>query len=194
MADLLTNTKIGTTTLAQGGTVTVTLPAIAGTLMVATSTQNAANGLLDYGLSGGGNGAYILCYNNARAQTIATATNTIVQVDTVVSNTNTAIFEQNGYGIQCKVAGLYAVDAMVAFATTGTTGRTGVSIFQNSTQYDFSFIPMRDNYDKAVGCTTLRLAANDIIYFGAYQNSGSNKSLAIGGYVSENRMTISKIA
>jgi hypothetical protein len=32
MAELKTNTKIGTTTIAQGGTVTVTLPAATGTI------------------------------------------------------------------------------------------------------------------------------------------------------------------
>ena len=177
MADLLNNTKIGQTTLAQGVTGTVTLPSIAGTLIVNNSSSNSTGGLFDYNQSGG-SGAAILVYSSV-GRTISTASEVIVNCDTALFNYNTTVFTQSGGGVQVNVAGNYLISGKVSITAGAVTYRLGCTIRKNTdTTNDFhlNFIcPI--GYCRATGSIMLPLAANDVIYLTCFQNSGSNKTL-----------------
>jgi hypothetical protein len=71
MAELLTNTKIGVTTIAQGGAVSVTLPATAGTIALTTQVApSVANAFVIKENTGTTEGTDLYTFNGSGAKTI----------------------------------------------------------------------------------------------------------------------------
>ena len=175
MAQLLTGTKIGQTTLAQGVNGTVTLPSVATTLMVANSPQNSTGGLMDY--SGTGNiGATAYVYSNV-SRTVTHNTATTINCNYQLYNTNTAVYSQSGGGLQVLQAGVYTISGKVSLTAGAITYLVGIAFYAGGASYNLKFMPAGVAYTRASGAITLPLAANDIVYLQCFQNSGSDKTV-----------------
>ena len=136
-------------------------------------------------------GAMFIGYR-AAALTFTTATETLISVDTTTINTNTDVFTLVDNGIKVSVAGTYLVNVKNSVATTGTTGRLGVSVMHNTTQYLCEYSALLNNFQRSIGAVTLVCEANDMIYLYGYQNSGSNR--ALDPTLNGNWLQVTKIA
>jgi phage minor structural protein len=136
-------------------------------------------------------GATFLGYR-ASALSFTNGIETKIDVDTTSYNTDTSVFELTGGGIKVKVAGTYLVSVKNSVKTTGTTGRLGTSVRQNTTSYPLGYIPLRDAYDIVTSTFVLVCAVDDIVYLYGYQNSGAGR--ALDPSLTGNHLQVTKIA
>ena len=175
MSLVLSGSTSGSVTLqepAVAGTTTISLPATSGTALVAPTALTVPNTTGTVMVSG--NMPAFSAYLSSN-QTISTGTDTKVQFNTEVFDTNSCYDNTTNYRFTPTVAGYYEVTVSVRDNTGAATGTIRAQIFKNGSAYTTSIANNTTN-----GMTSL---ATNLIYMNGstdylegyiFQNSGSS--------------------
>jgi hypothetical protein len=160
--------------------------------------QTASSALRLTGTGGAAAAAIHARYTTAAGQSISSSTGvTIVDFDTLVDDTNTAVITGGSWHFTAPIAGRYLVIACVDFVTTTTWAlneRAILDVFVNGSVY--SQLRRMSNLDSSgttaivglMGSDTVVLAAGDTLDIRVSQNSGA--ALALSASALANRVSI----
>jgi hypothetical protein len=152
------------------GTVTLTVPAVAGTNTVTianqTGTLNAA--------------APAFCVSNSSGTSIASATVTKVALNTEAFDTNNNFDSTTNYRFTPTIAGYYQINAVVGFSSGAGTGVVGALIYKNGVEFAdcFSYYYTTSGLGYASISQIINFnGSTDYIELYAYQNTGVSQTL-----------------
>jgi hypothetical protein len=146
----------------QSNGVAITVPAVAGTMMVS------------------GNMPAFSAYNNA-SQVITTGTDTKIQFNTKIFDTNTNYDAVTNYRFTPTVAGYYQVTVATKDASGAATGTLRANIWKNGAVVSTFVAPNNTNGISSLTSNLIYMnGSTDYLEGYVFQNSGANMSLASG--------------